>query len=436
MSSDNNSQPLYYDIVGFDPRGVGETTPSISCFPDALSRESWLMQNEALGILGSSTDTYSFQQHWYRAKALAEGCSAAISTTSNGTSAIGEHLNTTPVIRDMLEIVEQHAHWASAGKTLSDTHRKLKYWGFSYGTIIGQTFAAMYPDKVERMVLDGVCDSEDYYNVPLSVPASHTRGPDVITWSDIKSMVRLGMYQPLQFLELVADLLTDVTYGNGSAFADFKLHGHTLSCPSSECKDAGPFSPECNPAGANGLDSSAAILCSDGEWLGDVDEERFQEYWHALQNQSRVMGDWWAHNRLSCVGWKVKAKWKFLGPFAANTSNPILWVSNTLDPVTPIGNARRMAPNYPGSVILQQEAEGHCSFAAPSLCTARTVRTYFQTGILPTPGTICPADAKPLVGTVEGVAGVDAVDENLMDAMRKVGKVFGDEAKWRRTPFF
>lgn len=120
-----------------------------------------------------------------------------------------------------------------------------------------------------------------------------------------------------------------------------------------------------------------------------------------------------------------------------------------------------MAPNYPGSVILQQEAEGvsctllpiclplvlpkatilrlttqHCSFAAPSLCTARTVRTYFQTGILPTPGTICPADAKPLVGTVEGVAGVDAVDENLMDAMRKVGKVFGDEAKWRRTPFF
>lgn len=346
--------------------GVGETTPSISCFPDALSRESWLMQNEALGILGSSTDTYSFQQHWYRAKALAEGCSAAISTTSNGTSAIGEHLNTTPVIRDMLEIVEQHAHWASAGKTLSDTHRKLKYWGFSYGTIIGQTFAAMYPDKVERMVLDGVCDSEDYYNgawfsnladadrilerfffycdqagpdkchfyttggpsairdvydklihdifkVPLSVPASHTRGPDVITWSDIKSMVRLGMYQPLQFLELVADLLTDVTYGNGSAFADFKLHGHTLSCPSSECKDAGPFSPECNPAGANGLDSSAAILCSDGEWLGDVDEERFQEYWHALQNQSRVMGDWWAHNRLSCVGWKVKAKWKFLG---------------------------------------------------------------------------------------------------------------------------
>jgi pimeloyl-ACP methyl ester carboxylesterase len=41
---------------------------------------------------------------------------------------------------------------------------KLIYWGFSYGTVIGATFALRYPDQVERMVLDGVVDAQDYYN--------------------------------------------------------------------------------------------------------------------------------------------------------------------------------------------------------------------------------------------------------------------------------
>ncbi|GAB7353862.1 hypothetical protein MBLNU459_g4221t2 [Dothideomycetes sp. NU459] len=400
----------YHDVIGFDPRGISRTTPGIQCFPDSLSRDNWMMQNEALGLLGSSED--SFMRNWYRSRALAEGCSMSTGSTHDGTEAIGEHVNTSPVARDMLEIIERHAQWvekqgkAAAVKSNSNTEQetaqaimtrtrwvrggtRLKYWGNSYGTILGQTFAAMFPDRIDRVILDGVCDSHDYYfgtwfanlqdadkilgrffdycdeagpescsfyspggpdgikkaydeliqdvfQHPRAVTSTATRGPDVITWSDVKSMVRLGMYQPLIYLPMVSDLLADVATGNGSLFADFKHMEHDPSCPSAACKAAGPFSPECVGAGDNGVDAQSAILCTDGEGLGQIDESAFQTYWHALQRQSKVMGDWWAHTRLGCVGWKTKAKWRFEGPFGGNTSHPMLFIGNTLDPVTPL----------------------------------------------------------------------------------------------------
>lgn len=400
----------YHDIIGFDPRGVSRTTPAIACFPDSPTRDMWQLQNEASGLLGSSED--SFYRNWYRSRALAQGCSKSTGTTFDGTEPVGEHVNTVPVARDMLEIVERHAEWLSkeGQKAQVDSdmmtgydstraiekrtawHRnatKLQYWGNSYGTVLGQTFASLFPSRVQRMVLDGVCDTQDYYfgtwftnlidadkilsrfflyctdagpsrcsffatggpdairtayedllldifRVPLAVPSSATRGPDVITWSDVKSMVRLGMYQPLIYLPMVADLLTDIRSGNGSLFADYKAMEHLPSCPSAACQDAGPYSQECIGVGENGLDAQFATLCTDGEGLGDLDEVSFQEYWHALQQQSRVLGDWWAHTRLGCVGWKTKAKWRFAGPFEGNTSWPILFIGNTLDPVTPL----------------------------------------------------------------------------------------------------
>lgn len=397
----------YHDIISFDPRGVGHTTPGIHCFPDSLARSSWTLQNEALGLLGSSED--SFSRNWYRSRALAEGCSAATGITDDGSEAVGEHVNTSPVARDMLEIIERHAEWLAKeadlarkrdnirGQDKYDTvveqlgqtrgQPKIKYWGNSYGTILGQTFASMFPDRIDRIVLDGVCNAQDYYfgswfsnlsdadaildrffpychaagpeacsfysstdaeikqnydnllngifDKPIVVPSSRRRGPDVITWSDVKSMVRLGMYQPLIYSPMVADLLTSISSGNGSLFADFKAMANTFECPGEDCASAGPFSEECDQ-GDNGPDATLAILCTDGPGLGDIDETSFQEYWHALQQQSSVLGDWWAHTRLGCVGWKTKAKNRFEGPFAGNLSHPALFIGNALDPVTPL----------------------------------------------------------------------------------------------------
>jgi pimeloyl-ACP methyl ester carboxylesterase len=70
------------------------------------------------------------------ASAFSQQCSSQIGD-------FGRYLSTASVARDMLHIVEKLGE------------KKLKYWGFSYGTYIGATFAALYPNKIERMVNDG-----------------------------------------------------------------------------------------------------------------------------------------------------------------------------------------------------------------------------------------------------------------------------------------
>jgi hypothetical protein len=71
-----------------------------------------------------------------------------------------------------------------------------------------------------------------------------------------------------------------------------------------------------------------------------------------------------------------------------------------------------MAMVFSGAVALEQASEGHCSISSPSLCTAKLVRSYFQTGKLPEGGTVCQVDQLPFeeLKTAEqlGLSGEDA----------------------------
>ncbi|KAF2814581.1 uncharacterized protein BDZ99DRAFT_434284 [Mytilinidion resinicola] len=496
-----DSSETYFDIIGFDPRGINNTTPTISCFPNSFSRQSWITQADAEGMLGSSD--VSFNWNWRRARALAEGCSKELAKPLYGNEPLGEHVNTAPVARDMVEIIERHAEWreAEGEKEQDELDRntgfdpdqpiivrtkwnqgieKLQYWGFSYGTLLGATFAAMYPDKVHRVVLDGVVDADSYYygywdsnlwdsdeiymkffeycfeagpdlcpfhdpqgsaamrityetlltkiwNNPLAIPGNEERGPEIITWTDVKIITKTALYQPLGYFYILAELLADLTRGDGSKFAAFKQGERTCSgCPLQECQEAGPYSRECMITDWDGVDASSAVLCTDGIFLGDIDEEGFKEYWQTLKNQSHAMGDYWARTRLSCVGWNNTAKWRHPGPFAGNTSHPILWISNTLDTVTPIRNGQKMKDQFPGSVLLEQNCQGHCSFTAPSICTAKAVRSYFQTGALPPPNTLCEADVKPFFNDTPPFRTLETSDVELLDALIVASKNFMD----------
>lgn len=186
------------DIIGFDPRGIGETTPVADCFAfpsDGKSKELtgadisrgffhkflWALSGQETGLVNTSID--SLEKIDVRDRAAATLCQTK--DALYGEDSILRHVSTPAVARDMLSIVDAWDAWMEGqegdsskdnGEIRSpeaveensslDTKGKLVYWGFSYGTLLGATFAAMFPDRIGRVILDGVVDA-DYYVSPV-----------------------------------------------------------------------------------------------------------------------------------------------------------------------------------------------------------------------------------------------------------------------------
>ncbi|KIJ43920.1 hypothetical protein M422DRAFT_169269, partial [Sphaerobolus stellatus SS14] len=105
-----------YDIVGFDPRGVGQTTPRVSLFNDKFERAFW--EHDEPSTVNASTG--SLAKAYSRSILLGEIAARTINYT-------GQYVSTAMVARDMLAIIRAH------------DRDKLLYWGFSYGTALGAT---------------------------------------------------------------------------------------------------------------------------------------------------------------------------------------------------------------------------------------------------------------------------------------------------------
>ncbi|KAF3344032.1 hypothetical protein VD0002_g9687 [Verticillium dahliae] len=148
----------HYEILGFDPRGVALSTPRADCYNDDLKRAADFIQKEGLPAMTSGSEALT--HHYQETRGPSDLCAEA------GEDSIFNYMSTASVARDMVEIVDRvdelrHKNLTSA----EDGERelpKLQYFGISYGTILGNTFASMFPGRVGRMVLDGVADADDY----------------------------------------------------------------------------------------------------------------------------------------------------------------------------------------------------------------------------------------------------------------------------------
>ncbi|KAG0125369.1 TAP-like protein-domain-containing protein [Tuber indicum] len=437
----------HYSIVGFDPRGVNNTTPTFSCFEDSLRRKLFIEKDDGKVLTGGSEvgETYA------RFKALSESCGTVAGEEKGG------YVNTPSVARDMLEISERL--WGLSGMS----GRGLQYWGLSYGSVLGSTFAAMFPERVERIVVDGICDVEDYYSTawkanlqdtdkvlasfstycsqagplrcafhtgstpeditvrlhnllqklsaePLPIPSSQstTSTPEIITESDVRNLLFASLYAPLGWFPIVAQILAALEIGDGRGYLEVARAGFECDCP------GGLRTPN------TGGEVALAIACSDGAPVPD-DRAAFDEYLRELTSQTKAFGGVWAKLRLGCTNWKFRPKGlAFPGPYSGNTSTPLLIVGNSKDPVTPLRNAHVMSKNFPGSTVLEQNSEGHCSISAPSLCTAQHIRRYFETGEVPATGTVCEADMKPFIGAGDIFKTMSAEDAELLKALEKL----------------
>ncbi|THW33153.1 hypothetical protein D6C77_04166 [Aureobasidium pullulans] len=465
----SNETAKHFDVISFDPRGVNNTRPIFHCFPDHIERLIFEKELNAYGVPGSSNT--AFTNHWTRIRTLADSCSKRAVEAG-----IGEHMSTSSVARDIIEIVERHGEWREQearrlftilGQSEEDlpSHVRyqpgeelVQYWGFSYGTVLGATLADMYPGYVKRVILDGVVDSFDYYkggwttnlqdtdleitkfaeycwmggskncalyhedgpafivqrfadimqellDGPIGVPGTDEYSPDLATYSDLKMFFFTVAYRPLAKFHQLAEVMAQLEKGNGTALVQGRRQISPLLKQglSAQCKEDGPYSDACDPANSDlaGQLVTVGILCTDSEDQTDTTKEEYREYLQDLMNQSKLMGDVWSRIRMPCTQWHARPLWRYEGKLNATTAHPILFIGNTVDNVTPIRNARKMSRGFPGSVVLQQDTEGHCSSSGVSFCTAKAVRNYFQTGELPKAGTICYPERLPLDGFSE-----------------------------------
>ncbi|CAI6039277.1 unnamed protein product [Clonostachys chloroleuca] len=378
------------NLVSFDPRGVNNTGPALDCFPGDPATRHMFGSGYFRTVPDSGSDSAATQ--FYLAEALGNWCNDAI----GGPNGTAQYVNTPAVANDMLRFVELQSF--TNGKPKEDA--KLWYNGYSYGTALGATFATLHPDRVGRMILDGVEDPENYYNglwsnnlltadagVDNFVTSCFAAGPEacvmyesstdqihsrlssvianlkekpvpvwnssvvgmpvLATYADLTNVLLLSLYFPLASFPKVAQIMVDLEQGHGESLIVSKKISFRSDCQAE--------------ASFDGLQASMMILCTDSDGRGRINSvEEYQDYVEDLQRQSKYIGNAWAINRMNCHSIDVvpPKSGKFSGITGADTSFPILFIGNVFDPVTPLASARRVSSHFPRSVVLAVDAPG------------------------------------------------------------------------------
>jgi pimeloyl-ACP methyl ester carboxylesterase len=458
----NTTDGKYFDIMSFDPRGVGLSKPRVDCLHDPDFSASWQQRVQEEGWFESSDAALG--RLWSMSTAKGHICSNANSAFDGDD--IKKYVSTASAARDMLELVEKHGEWREReARSLQHASNSLftrsiskcmkqpglpaslryipgtemiQYYGFSYGSYLGGTFAAMFPDRVGRLVVDGVVEYNNYmsgnwssnlvdtektmdsfyfhcarvgypdcalanetgkstpseikkrtndiiqslYHNPLPV---YTPGADVLSYSEMKSLIFGSLYTPSLVFPLMAGTLLAIEQKDSELLAPLVRALHPTGCTTR-------WLPHYDPVAA---DAQIAIACSDGDDQSYLSRDAFQEFAKELADISPTSGSLWSTIRMNCIHHKLSAVHRFKGPWKANTSHPLLFIGNTADPVTPGQYARKMAEGFEGAVALMQDSGGHCSIATFSWCTTGYIRQYFQTGELPPANTTCAADVVP-----------------------------------------
>jgi pimeloyl-ACP methyl ester carboxylesterase len=143
-----------FSIVGIDPRGVANSGPSSDCFPGfpPIARNSYIADVNSIPDI---TSDYTLRQSHEYMNGYGKWCSSVYAVNQTA-----KYAGTVATAQDMLHYIELRAE--DKGEDAKDA--KLFYYGISYGTALGSTFASLYPDRIERMILDGVMDLEDHFN--------------------------------------------------------------------------------------------------------------------------------------------------------------------------------------------------------------------------------------------------------------------------------
>jgi pimeloyl-ACP methyl ester carboxylesterase len=372
-----------YDVVGFDPRGVGRSTP-VSCGSDA--QLNTYVQNDP-----EPTTAAERRRTDQLTRGLGERC-------LRDSGDLVRHVSTVEVAKD-LDILR-----AALGDPM------LTYFGASYGTYICAMYAELFPKRVGRMVLDGALDPA---SSTLEVDLVQAHGFEVAlrayvgacvdkghcflgstvdqgvrrigslldsidrTSLPTKSGRRLtggealyGVLAPLYSKSLWPALdrgLQTALQGNGTvlmALADYYL-------------DRTPKGRFTN----NTFEVFNAVSCLDHD--DGVPSSQIPRYLPRFEKAAPTLGASFAASLSACTVWPVHSG-RQPAPVRVVGAPPILVVGTTRDPATPLVWARALARQIPDSVLVTRDGDGHTGYRQGSRCTDDTIERYLVSGIVPT----------------------------------------------------
>ena len=385
-----------YDIIGFDPRGVGSST-AITCSTDAEAKAM-----EGVSPVDAAGAPVAFEKRGAviseRFKQLEADCASRTKPTE-----LLDHVDTVSVARD-LDIL----------RALSGD-QKLNYAGFSYGTYLGATYAELFPANTGRMVLDGAVDPslslgdrasgqaqgfetalrtyvqqcqsgqavQEGQSCPLTGDADagvqqvrtlissadqaplKTSDPNVtVDGSTIRSVVRRFLYTSEYWPFLTYALDQAITQKDGSYIQ--VLYGKVV---------AGGSAP-----------TFYSVNCLDIPVQGDMTSWE-KEYQQILQS-SPTFGASLGNQDARCQAWGHNGTRK-PAPIHAKGAAPILVVGTTGDPATPYAWSQALADQLESGRLLTWEGNGHTAYGRSGACVQKAVDTYLISGTMPEEGLTC-----------------------------------------------
>jgi pimeloyl-ACP methyl ester carboxylesterase len=379
-----------FDLVGFDPRGVGLSTP-VECIPGDLKDR--LVAAEPRPVTGPQLDAV-----FSLAREVGKDCSDKYG------NALGT-FNTTDTARDLDRIRE------ALGEP------KLTYLGYSYGTTLGSTYAELFPDRVRALVLDGAVDPDaDPVQMAEAGAAGFESGFDAFAANCTQLIAGCPVgTNPRQF---VYDLLNQsattpipsakagetrkatpgvIVTGVQAALYDQASWPQLAQALSAAQKgdSQGLFSLADSYSGrlddgtySNLFDANLAINCADADPAKQVQESQVRQLAVDWNTKYPLFGAGSAAGLYTCSVWQ--AKQTPLPHQDAAGAAPILVVGNSGDPVTPLPGAVDMARDLKSGVLLTWQGQGHTSYPKTQ-CVTDAVDSYLIDLTAPVNGLTCPA---------------------------------------------
>jgi pimeloyl-ACP methyl ester carboxylesterase len=388
-----------YDIVGFDPRGVGGSVPALSCDPSFFDE----VRPDYIPASASAEQVLIG-----RAKAYAAGCEQRFGW-------LLPYMTTVNMARDMDQI--RQAFGVS----------KINYYAFSYGTYLGQVYGTLFPDRVRRMVLDSTVNpagawyqdniDQDYaFQGRLDAFFAWTAKYDsVYHLGSTQEQVQAAYYKVRGELEktpvkgpngpLIGPDELDVTFViTGYLTSVWPAFAQALSQYAGSGNGSGLLS-QYETWGTTSENTFAvynAVECADvgwprnwSKWQADTERVYKTAPFEAWDN---------AWFNAACAFWPVKGP---AAPFKVDGSGlpPVLMLQGTLDPATPYAGAQvahRLLPSARMVVVAGGGNHGQSLETPPNPCVQGYLNAYLATGAVPDrPGLVngtCPATADPTPG--------------------------------------